>query len=100
MALAEEKGEDCHDYAGCSLSLLRAPANSCNYATCYGKDNDVECGTHKLHRLKDLQKGSVRKKSKAHEPLEVVAEPLEETAFEEDDSMIEEEDGILEEMVS
>ncbi len=51
MGLPHDETQHCLRYDGCSLSLLGAPNNSCNYPICYGKENTIECGTHKFNRL-------------------------------------------------
>ena len=56
-ALPHDEPEDCLHYDGCSVCLLDAPVNSCKYVTCYGKENKVECGTHKVQRLKGENHG-------------------------------------------
>jgi hypothetical protein len=96
MAHAGEENKYCYHYNGCSLSVLAAPSNSCDYVTCYGEDKKTECGTHKLHRLKGLEKATTRKKAKADKPREAEPDQWEDTDFEENESFVDEEEEILE----
>ena len=95
VALPHDEPEDCLHYNGCSVCLLDAPVNSCKYVTCYGKKNNVECGTHKVQRLKGQQKGVKQKKIQRRVVEEDATEIYEDTLIEDGDTLIEEEDTLM-----
>ena len=95
-----EKSEHCIHYDGCSLSLINPPNNSCNYATCYGRENTVECGTHKLLRLDGIEKPVALKEStvpmtQPYEDEDIPVHPDSGPIIDDVDATIEEEDALI-----
>jgi hypothetical protein len=98
-AFAGDHPEDLLRYDGCSLNLLKSPANNCHYTSCYGEANNVACGVHKLFTLRG-EGTRVKQKKAKKEPSEPINVQLSrgtrieerETPTEETDLLIEEED--------
>lgn len=97
MAYPGDPSEDHLRYDGCSLNLLKAPDNSCHYVACYGKDNNVECGTHKLYRLKGEERRVKQKKVKQEPSKRVSTQLSRDKRIEEEEILTEEEDLLIEE---
>jgi hypothetical protein len=94
----DEEDAACHRYYGCALGLLPPPSNTCDYVTCYGEGSELECGTHKLHRLGALEKGKAQKKSKVEKIQEIEADSWKDEDLDEDEAIAEEEAEILQEI--
>ncbi len=95
VALPHDEPEDCLHYDGCSVCLLDAPVNSCKYVTCYGKENKVECGTHKVQRLKGEHKVAKQKRVQRKVVEEDITQVYEDTLIDDEDTIIEEEDTLM-----
>ena len=99
VALPHDEPKDCLHYDGCSVCLLDAPVNSCKYVACYGKESKVECGTHKIQRLKGEHKGPKQKRAQRRVVEQEVTQLYEDTFVEDEDgdAITEDEDSFMDE---